>query len=130
MQVSSWLAITARICVVRDFKALHCQTATKIINCCYAQIYQITPHYVYLLLCAGLFDFLINFFLNISNPIINITLTAAIISNLVITKHKSAPLIVEMQSPGFSVSYFILTIVLIIPKIRIGMETINIEIIM
>jgi|SRR5690606_21498393 len=41
---------TARICVVRDVKALHYQTATLFIKCFKVQIYQIAPHYVYLLL--------------------------------------------------------------------------------
>ena len=58
---------------------------------------------------------------------ISMILTAIIISNRFIAEHKSAPLILEMQSPGFSVSYFILTIVLIIPKISTGIEIINIE---
>ncbi len=51
---SSIWHITARICVVRDFKSLHYQTYTLFINCCKVQIYQIAPHYVYLLLTPGI----------------------------------------------------------------------------
>lgn len=35
-------------------------------------------------------------------------------------KHKSCPVTKEIQSVGFSVSYFKLTIVFIIPKIKSG----------
>ena len=44
------ILVTVQICVVRDFKALHYQTATLLTNCYIIHSQHFAPHYVYLLL--------------------------------------------------------------------------------
>jgi hypothetical protein len=59
-------------------------------------------------------------FLKIKRIVINRTQIRIHIFILVIDSHKSVPVTREIQSPGLSVSYLRLTIVLTIPKIFNG----------
>src|SRR5690554_5756229 len=61
------LPLTVLICVVRDFKALHYQTASVFIKCFKVQINKIAQHYVYLLLPSVISMVLISSLFSIVN---------------------------------------------------------------
>jgi hypothetical protein len=89
----------------------------------------LSPRIGYAACCAHAFYFCFNIFFFNTTKLINPTTQAAIIPlSILIVRHKSTPLTEEMQSPISDVSYFMLTIVLTIPKAKSRIPMMNIPI--